>query len=354
MKIHIIVLCACAMVALMGCTGGNSQKSAVKRVRVEVVGQGSDGATLQLPGKVKAAEDVSIAFRVSGTIARYHVAEGATVRKGDLLVILDDSDYRVQLTAVEAEHAAVKAEAERVIALYADSVATPNDYDRAVYGLAQMEAKLQHARDELAYTRIYAPFSGTVQEHLFDGSETVAAGVPVVAMVGNGAPEVEVNLPAAEYAERDAFAAYSCTVAVFDGVTYSLTPVSIAPKATATGLYTMRLAVTADGTPQPSPGMNALVTITKRSATDSGVTVSTSAVLTTNGQSATFIYDEKEGVVHKTPVKVTSLAADGTCTVEGSIPQGAKVVSQGVRYLSDGDSVQVIAPVTATNVGGLL
>lgn len=349
-----IIPCACAMMALMSCTGGSSQQNAVKRVRVEVVGQGSEGATLQLPGKVKASEDVSIAFRVSGTIARYHAAEGAAVRKGDLLVSLDDSDYRVQLAATEAEHAAVKAEAERVMALYADSVATPNDYDHAVYGLAQMEAKLQHARDELAYTRIYAPFSGIVQEHLFDGAETVPAGVPVVAMVGSGAPEVEVNLPAAEYAERDAFATYSCTVAAFSGVTYTLTPVSIAPKATATGLYTMRLVVTESSAPQPSPGMNALVTITKRSNVESDVTISTSAVLTTDGQSAIFIYDEKEGVVHKRPIKVTSLAADGTCTIEGSIPQGAKVVTQGVRYLNDGDSVQVIPPVMATNVGGLL
>ena len=47
---------------------------------------------------------------------------------------LDPTDYQVQLDATEAEYQQIKAEAERVMALYKDNGTTPNANDKAVYG----------------------------------------------------------------------------------------------------------------------------------------------------------------------------------------------------------------------------
>ena len=122
------------------------------------------------PGKVKAAQDISLAFRVSGTISKIHVKDGARVQEGQLLAELDPTDYQVQLDATEAEYQQIKAEAERVMALYKDNGTTPNANDKAVYGLKQITAKYKHHKDQLAYTRLYAPFNGYVQKRLFEGS----------------------------------------------------------------------------------------------------------------------------------------------------------------------------------------
>lgn len=59
----------------------------------------------------------------------------------ELLAQIDPRDYELQLQAAEAEWQGIKAEAERVMALYADSVATASDYDKARYGLQQITAK---------------------------------------------------------------------------------------------------------------------------------------------------------------------------------------------------------------------
>ena len=148
---------------------------------------------------MKAAQDISTAFRVSGTIQKIHVEDGACVRTGQLLAELDPADYQVQLDATAAEYEQIKAEAERVMALYKENGTTPNANDKAVYGLKQITAKYQHHKDQLAYTRLYAPFDGFVQKHLFETHETVGAGMPVISMISAGIPEVEINLPAAEY-----------------------------------------------------------------------------------------------------------------------------------------------------------
>ena len=50
--------------------------------------------------------------------------------------------------------------------LYKENVTTPDANDKAVYGLRQITAKYNHAKDQLAYTRLYAPFSGQPEGRL--------------------------------------------------------------------------------------------------------------------------------------------------------------------------------------------
>lgn len=108
-----------------------------------------------------------MAFKLNGTLMQVHVGEGDRVRKGQLIAELDPRDYRLQLEATEAEYLNIKSEAERVMALYADSVGTADAYDKARFGLQQITAKYENARNQLADTKIYAPFDGYVQN---DGS----------------------------------------------------------------------------------------------------------------------------------------------------------------------------------------
>ena len=95
-----------------------------KTVKTDTVRMEGSQTLLQYPGKVKASEDISLAFRVSGTIQRILVNDGQPVRAGQLLAELDPTDYQIQLDATEAQYKQVKSEAERVIALYNDGGTT--------------------------------------------------------------------------------------------------------------------------------------------------------------------------------------------------------------------------------------
>ena len=54
------------------------------------------------PGKLQAASDVKLAFRVAGPIKDIYVQEGEYVRKGKLLARLDPRDYQLQYDAAQA------------------------------------------------------------------------------------------------------------------------------------------------------------------------------------------------------------------------------------------------------------
>ena len=180
MKLFCCIILGAFMVMSASCSHNSKETRRMQTVKIDTVFSVEGQTPLQFPGKVKAAQDVNLSFRVSGTIGKICVEDGARVRKGQLLAQLDPTDYRIQLEATEAEYQQVKAEAERVMALYKDNGTTPNANDKAVYGLKQITAKYQHHKDQLEYTNLYAPFDGFVQKHLFDEHETVGAGMPVI------------------------------------------------------------------------------------------------------------------------------------------------------------------------------
>ena len=355
MKRIYFILTGISFLLLASCGRAVKETKDYRTVKIDTVISADEQTFLQFPGKVKAAQDISLAFRVSGTIGKIHVKDGARVREGQLLAELDPTDYQVQLDATEAEYRQVKAEAERVIALYKENGTTPNANDKAVYGLKQITAKYKHHQDQLAYTRLYAPFGGYVQKRLFEAHETIGAGMPVLSMISSETPEVEINLPAAEYIRRDQFTRYHCTFDIYPKQIYPLKLISVTPKANANQLYSMRLQLVTDNRPVPSPGMNTMVTIHCDTDKTNTLSVPTGAILQKDGKSYVFVYQSSDNTVHSREIFPLRLLNNGCSLITSdSLKPGDKIVSAGVHHIKDGDTVKPLPLPTKTNIGGLL
>lgn len=343
------------MLSFTSCNHHAKEVREPQTVKIDTVTSADGQAILQYPGKVKAAQDVSLAFRVNGTIRKIFAEDGARVRAGQLLAELDPTDYQVQLDATEAEYKQIKAEAERVMALYKENGTTPNANDKAVYGLKQITAKYQHHKDQLEYTRLYAPFDGYVQKRLFEAHETVGAGMPVISMISSGTPEVEISLPAAEYIRRNQFSRYHCTFDIYPDEVFQLKFISITPKANANQLYSMRLQMLRGEQPIPSPGMNTMVTIYCDTDEAQSLYVPSGAILQKEGKTLVFVYNPDSHTVHSREVTVIRPLTDGRCIIAADgLKPGEPVVSSGVHHIEDGETVKPLPPITKTNVGGLL
>jgi multidrug efflux pump subunit AcrA (membrane-fusion protein) len=83
-------------------------------VRTLVVGQASDAGDV-LTGVVHARFETDLAFRAGGKIAERLVDPGAHVRKGQVLMRLDPSDYALAASAADAQYLAAKAQADRAV-----------------------------------------------------------------------------------------------------------------------------------------------------------------------------------------------------------------------------------------------
>lgn len=126
--------------------------------------------------QVHGLSDVDIRARVEGWVTSVNFKEGSTVKKGDLLYVIDDIQYQTRVDREASDLARAKTElvrAEndlgRVRPLTEMNALSKKDLDNAVAAhdaakaqVSAMEASLQNAKIEMGYTRIYAPFNGVI------------------------------------------------------------------------------------------------------------------------------------------------------------------------------------------------
>jgi RND family efflux transporter MFP subunit len=348
------ILMASLMLSALACTHRKTVPKAIRTIRADTVRIYGEQPGVTFPGKVKAATDVDLSFRISGPVAKVYVKEGHHVRKGQVLAEIDSRDYVLQLEAAEAEYRQIKAETERIIALYRNDGVTPNDYDRAVYGLKQITAKYEAHRNALADVKLCAPFDGYVQKCFFEANETVSAGTPVVSMIGTGIPEVEINIPSSDFVRRDRFDSFTCTVDIFPGREFPLELTGITRKANLNQLYVVRLKIKSNDPPLPAPGMATMVRIQYKPGSATLLVIPGNAVFESNSIPHVWIYDSGTHTVSAKGIKIQKMRRNGQAIVSEGLSEGEIVVSAGVHSLKEGERVNVLPPASSTNMGGLL
>jgi RND family efflux transporter MFP subunit len=132
----------------------------------------------EFTGRTEAIESVDVRPRVSGYIERVAFEEGSTVRKGDLLFVIDPRPYRAELDKAEAELVRAQANAElarnevaRGDRLLNARAISQEEYDQRVNAgresnanVSAAKAAVETARLNLGYTRVTSPIVGRVSK----------------------------------------------------------------------------------------------------------------------------------------------------------------------------------------------
>lgn len=342
---------------LLMCACGNSQTKQDRgkaTVQADTVKSYQGELSIIYPGKIKAASEVKLSFRVAGPIRAVLPEVGAFVKKGELIAEIDPRDYEIQLSATEAEYNQVKEEAERVIELYKRGSVPANDYDKAVSGLKQITAKYNAHKNALADTRLTAPFDGYIQKKYYDSHETVAAGYPVVSMINSNYFDVDIDIPSSDFVRQGLFKSFSCTIDVFPGQVFPLELIEITRKANLNQLYRMRLRLKPVPGVDIAAGMSVNVTIEYNPNEEVLTVIPLSAMFEENGASAVWVYNPKTQSVTKRVIQLSRLLKTGELIVSEGLAAGEIVVSAGVHSLKEGMSVELLKPVSKTNIGKLL
>ncbi len=347
-----------ALVCVTSCKGDKSGETTdnVPYVVTSEVRSVTSVAPLTYPGRTQAAQKANVAFRVSGPIIKMHVNVGERVRKGQVLAELDDRDYRTQLTATQAEYDNVKADAERVFAMYREQNVTASQYDKARFGLDRMAQKLQNHRNQLADTKLLSPIDGYIDDKLHEQGETIGVGMPVYSISSSGDVEIEIFLPASDYAMLDRFTDFHCSFDVLKDRTFPLQLQRVRHDANSNQLYAviLKLKDRMGETVKITPGMTTLVYATlDGDDASTSVQIPSTAVINKDGHTVVYVLGnaegtteaEKEYTVRQRTVTVASLNNDGTTTISDGLKTGETVVSAGVRHLNDGDKVRLLSKV---------
>jgi membrane fusion protein (multidrug efflux system) len=160
-----------------GARGGAGGPAAVEVGKVEVMRIEDDA---QAVGSLRAAQTVVLRPEVSGRVVRIGFADGARVKRGQLLVQLDDTLQLAQLKQAQAQASIARTNLQRSRELQAQNFVSQSAVDQNAAALEVAEAQVALAQAQLVRLAIRAPFDGVagikaiaLGDYLKDGADIV-------------------------------------------------------------------------------------------------------------------------------------------------------------------------------------
>lgn len=350
-----ITLCSiCFACMANACSHESGTLRIPQLVKVETVKSHNSSYKVSYPGKIAAASDVKLSFRVAGPIKKIYVNEGDKVKEGQLLAEIDPRDYQLQYDAVQAEYSQIKEESGRIIELYHRNSVAVNDYDKAVAALKRVTAQYNATQNMLNDTKLKAPFSGYIQNRYFDAHEIVNQGTPILSVIDEKYFEVYINIPSSDYIRRKEFVSFFCTPDVYSNEQIPLELLEVNRKSNFNQLFKVRFRLKKENALQLAPGMSVNVVINYLPEASSWSVIPTAALFQKEGASYVWRYDNQNQTVKMCPVAVIQLLKTGEAIVDAQLAPGESIVSAGVNSLQEGQKVKKLPPLSSSNIGGLL
>ncbi|MBK6472317.1 MAG: efflux RND transporter periplasmic adaptor subunit [Betaproteobacteria bacterium] len=150
---------------------------------------------VQAVGSLKSNQGVMLRPEVSGRVAKLGFADGQRVRRGQLLVQLDDTLQQAQLKQSEAQASIARTNLQRSRELLGQGFISQSAVDQNAASLEVAEAQVALARAQLARLKVLAPFDGTAGIRLVDVGDYVKDGADIVNIEDLSSLKVQFTVP---------------------------------------------------------------------------------------------------------------------------------------------------------------
>jgi len=294
-------------------------------------------------------DEIPLAFKIGGVIARVTVDAGQTVRKGQLLAVLDLREIDALLDKAKIGVEKAERDQMRIRRLAADSVATLSQLQDATSALEAARTDVATARVNREYASIVAPEDGVILLRTGTAGSNIGPGTTVMLLGGGARGRVlRFGLP-----DRDAL-----RVKVGDAATVRFSAVGdreyrgrvslMGQSADArTGTYSVEVAIADAGT-LPA-GLVGQVDIAVRGNTRA-VMIPVDALLEADADSATVytLSSDREPIATARRVRIAQLIGDRAAVT--GLSDDALVVTRGAPYVQPGGRVRVVPSAAAVSL----
>ena len=292
---------------------------------------------LSLPGVAKSWVSLDVVSEIRGKIVSKKITEGRHVNKGDVLAVIDKSDYQNSFDSALASYDSAMATKKRLKALVKNQFVTRSQLDDAVARVKTSKAALDNAKLSLSRCTILSPMRGIVDRVHIENGTFLNSGDPVAKIIQIDKLKIEVGIPESDVDAVRKLKTFNMTIDALDGKTYTgeyhylyKTTDSMAR------LYNLEIKVeNTDG--QILPDMFARVKIIKNQD-PKGISVPMYSLVNQNKDIG--VYVEKDGIVRFRPLKTGFQDGWKTQIPKGLFP-GENIVVVGHRIIEDGEQVNV-------------
>lgn len=368
MKKVLFIAMIAAMIASCGGKRGGQPNFGDDEYPVVTVGTSSAASQTTYPATIKGVQDVEIRPKVAGFITRINVREGQSVGAGQVLFVIDNVTYQAAVRQAQAAVNTAKAQMNTAKLTYENNqklheqniigdyelMTAKNSYETAQAAVAQAEAGLTSARENLSFCYVKSPASGIIGNLPYKvGAMVSASSTPALTTVSNNS-SMEVYF---SMTEKD----------ILD-----MAKTSGSAQAAIASMPTVRLQL-ADGTIYNHPGkvtkMSGVIDAATGSVQLIAVFSNPNRLLKSGGsgsiivphdnstaivipqscvsevQDKKFVYTvTKDNKVKYTEIKVAPQNDGNNYVVTEGLSVGDRYVTNGITKLTDGQEIKVITP----------
>lgn len=351
---------------MAGCASDGKEKKGhgdKAQYQLMTVKRSDQTLTSDYSARLTGRQIVEVRPQVSGTLTRICIKEGAAVQRGQTLFVIDQVPYqaalnmaRAAVNTAEAKLATAKMNYENDQALQGSQVVSEyvvktsfNTMKEAEAALAQAKAQEQNARNNLSYTVVKSPVSGSASMIPYHVGALVGSNIsePLVTVADDhemyayfSITENQTISLIQQYGSIDAFVrqAPQVELKLSDGSTYAqkgrIDAVSGTVDAT-TGAVSLRAVFPNPNHLLHNGGSGSVMVSTHRKDC---VVIPQEA--TYELQNRVFVYRIVDGKTKATPVEVFRLNNGKEYIVESGLNEGDVIIAEGAGLLKDGIEVR--------------
>ena len=365
------LLSLAATLAACGGNGGPDANATAKAsIPVEVASARHQSITANYSGTatLEAVGQASVVAKTTGIVLELPVEEGMYVKKGQLLLALDDDSARNRLAQATATLRKAQASYDKADKGFALKITPKADYDSMKYDLEAQRAIVEGARLELSWTRVTAPIAGVIARRQIKLGNLVQANQSLFDIVDLEPLQAVLNVPERNLDTLKAGQTVRMQVDALGGRGFEGTIARIAPVVDAASGTFRATCEFRDSTQTLKPGMFGRIEVAYDQRQDALV-VPRNALVEEDGESSVFVVelapppakpatpapaaksgqavaaDTKPAVaqyVAKRRVVKTGYAEGDRVEIRDGLVDGERVITTGRNAVRDGTEVQVI------------
>ncbi len=301
-------------------------------------------------GVVSPDQFSDLAFKMSGPLISLNVEEGQKVRTGQVVAEIDPQDFKWEYEAKKSSFQTAEAQLQRAAKLLSKQAISKQEYETTEASYSNAKAAFEYAQNQLAQTKLRAPFDGFIQKKYVENYQKVQTGQAIVCLINPSKLQVQFTMPETNivyfstpysvYVEFDNYKGIRFKAKVKEYVEASPdgsgVPVFLYIDDPRFNLDKYKVAV--------GFSCRVILNIESQSFNEGAVLVPISAVVASesNDDKFVFVYNTATEKVEQRLIKEVELVGKDNVVVTEGLKAGDRVVSAGATRLVDGQQVKVL------------
>jgi len=291
---------------------------------------------VQLQGSIYAQDNVTAYSQSPGAITAIYVKPGDHVRKGQVLVQLDNSVLNQNIAQAETQVSLNKTLFDRQKNLWDQKIGTEVQYLQAQTALQSSQKQVASLRQQADMYRIVSPIDGTIDQMDLKLGQIISPGANGIRIVNADNLKVKADVP--ESYSESVHQGDKVMVLFPDANDSLTTKVTFAAKVIDPSSRSFGVEVKLPSNKGLRPNMTAILKIADYNKGNS-ITVPLNAVQ--RSDTGTYVFINRNGFAKMVNVKVGNTYG-GKSEIISGLSAGEQIVTEGASDIEDGDKIRVL------------